>query len=39
MTLAELKDAEVDMFTTAFVGNLGTRIVDDQLVTARGYKI
>lgn len=39
MTLQELKDAEVNMFTTVFVGNAGTRIVDGNLVTARGYRI
>ena len=39
MTLAELRDAEVDMFTTCFIGNSATRILDGRLVTPRGYRI
>ena len=37
MTLAELRDYRADMFTTAFVGNSQTRIVDGKMVTPRGY--
>ena len=37
-TLAELRDTQVDMFTTVFVGNLQSRIIGDRLVTPRGYK-
>ena len=36
-TLAELRDREVDMFTTVFVGNSDTRVIDGRLVTPRGY--
>ena len=38
MTLRELHDAQVDMFTTVFVGNSQTRRIGDKLVTPRGYK-
>lgn len=38
-TLGELRDAEVNMFTTVFVGNQGTEIIDKKLVTKRGYQI
>lgn len=37
MTLGELRDANVDMFTTVFVGNESTRVVDGRMVTPRGY--
>ena len=39
MTISELRDAEIDMFTTCFVGNSQTRIIDGRLVTPRGYRI
>ena len=39
MTLGELQDFEADMFTTVFIGNSGSRIIDGALVTGRGYKI
>ena len=38
MTLQELRDTKVDMFTTVFVGNEETRIIGDKMVTPRGYK-
>ena len=38
MTLSELKDYQVDMFTTVFIGNSMTRIVDGRMVTPRGYR-
>lgn len=38
MTLAELKDTQVDMFTTVFVGNSQTMEVDGKMVTPRGYR-
>ena len=38
-TLGELRDAEVNMFTTVFVGNRGTEIIGGKLVTKRGYQI
>ena len=38
MTLYELKDKQVDMFTTVFIGNSETRIINGKMVTPRGYK-
>jgi len=37
LTLAELKSAEVDMFTTVFVGNSSTIFSGGKLLTPRGY--
>lgn len=37
MTLKELRDTTVDMFTTVFVGNSQTRLIDGKMVTPRGY--
>lgn len=37
-TLAELRDTQVDMFTTVFIGNSSTRRIGDKMVTPRGYK-
>lgn len=37
--LDELKDAQVNMFTTVFIGDRGTEIIDGKLVTKRGYQI
>jgi len=37
LTLGELKDAEVDMFSTVFIGNSETRIINGKMVTPRGY--
>lgn len=39
ITLKELRQAEVDMFTTVFVGNCQTMVLDGKMVTPRGYKI
>ncbi|MBO4458212.1 MAG: precorrin-3B C(17)-methyltransferase [Butyrivibrio sp.] len=38
MTLAELKSADADMFSTVFIGNSTTRNIDEKMVTQRGYK-
>ncbi len=38
MTLAQLKDAAVDMFCTVFIGNSATRIIGGEMVTPRGYR-
>ena len=38
-TLAELRDRQVNMFTTVFIGNAGTKIINGKLVTKRGYQI
>ena len=37
LTLAELRDASLDMLTCVFVGNSETRVVDGRMVTPRGY--
>ena len=37
-TLGALAEAEVDMFTTVFIGNYMTKIVNGRLVTPRGYE-
>lgn len=37
-TLSELAELEADMFTTVFVGNSATRMIDGRLVTPRGYR-
>lgn len=37
MTLRELEQAQVDMFTTVFVGNSQTKLINGKLVTPRGY--
>ncbi|HYE69124.1 MAG TPA: precorrin-3B C(17)-methyltransferase [Anaerovoracaceae bacterium] len=39
LTIEELKDTQVDMFTTVFIGNSQTRNIGGKLVTPRGYKI
>jgi len=36
-TLRELRDREVNMFTTVFIGNSETEILGDKLITKRGY--
>ena len=38
MTLKELRDTEVNMFTTVFIGNSQTREIDGHMVTPRGYR-
>lgn len=38
-TLGELRDANVDMFTTVFIGNTSSRIIDGNMVTPRGYAV
>lgn len=38
LTLGELKDnSDVDMFTTVFIGNQQTTLLDGKMVTPRGY--
>lgn len=37
MSLIELRDFEADMFTTVFIGNSGTKVINGRLVTPRGY--
>ena len=38
LSLGELADAQVDMFTTVFIGNSQTRRIGDRMVTPRGYE-
>ena len=38
MTLGQLAGYPADMFTTVFVGNSQTRIIDGRMVTPRGYR-
>ena len=38
MTLRQLRDEPVDMFTTVFIGNSATRALGDKMVTPRGYE-
>ncbi|MGL4791173.1 MAG: precorrin-3B C(17)-methyltransferase, partial [Anaerotignaceae bacterium] len=39
LTLKELRDTKVDMFTTVIIGNETTKIINNKLVTPRGYRI
>ena len=39
LTLEELREAEVNMFTTVFIGNSKSEIISGKLVTKRGYQI
>ena len=38
LTLQELRDTQVDMFTTVFVGNSMTKEINGKMVTPRGYR-
>ncbi len=38
LTLGQLRDTPVDMFSTVFIGNEMTKIIADHLVTPRGYR-
>lgn len=39
LSLADLARAEVDMFTTVFIGNSQTKQIKGQMVTPRGYRL
>ena len=39
LTLKQLRDEQVNMFTTVFIGNSQTRVVDGRMVTPRGYEL
>lgn len=39
LTLKELQDEKLDMFTTVFIGNSTTKIINDRMVTPRGYGV
>ena len=38
LSLNELKNTSVDMFTTVFIGNSETRCIHGKMVTPRGYR-
>ena len=38
LTLAQLKDTAVDMFTTVYIGNAATKQLGGRMVTPRGYR-
>ncbi len=38
LTLGELRDTAVDMFTTVFIGNTETKVINGKMVTPRGYR-
>lgn len=38
LTLAELRDTPTDMFTTVFIGNSDTSLINGKMVTSRGYR-
>lgn len=38
MTLSQLRDTTVNMFTTVFIGNQQTRVIRNHMVTPRGYR-
>lgn len=38
MSFRELRDTEVDMFTTVFIGNSSTKEIKGRMVTPRGYR-
>ena len=38
LTLAQLAEQQVDMFTTVFIGNSATKNIGGKIVTPRGYK-
>ena len=39
MTLQQLAEYEADMFTTVFIGNTTTKVINGRMVTPRGYKL
>jgi len=39
LSLRELRDTPVDMFTTVFIGNSQTKEIDGYMVTPRGYEV
>ena len=39
LTLGELREAQVDMFTTVFIGSAATRRIGDRMVTPRGDEL
>lgn len=38
MSLKELAEYPADMFTTVFIGNSQTKVIDGRMITPRGYR-
>ena len=38
LSLEDLRTADVDMFSTVFIGNAQTKVIGGKLVTPRGYR-
>lgn len=38
LTLGELRNTQADMFTTIFIGNSETKVINGKMVTPRGYR-
>ena len=38
LSLERLQDAQTDMFTTVFIGNSDTMVINGRMVTPRGYR-
>lgn len=38
LTLSELRDTAVDMFTTVYIGSSETKVINGKMVTPRGYR-
>lgn len=39
LSLLELRGVRVDMFTTVFIGNSQTKVIEGRMVTPRGYRL
>lgn len=39
LTLKELSECDVDMFTTVYIGNSHTKVIGGRMVTPRGYRV
>ena len=38
-SLSQLREAKTDMFTTVFIGNSQTKVINGRMVTPRGYRL
>lgn len=39
MSLSQLRETKTDMFTTVYIGNSSTKLIDGRMVTPRGYRM
>lgn len=39
LTLSQLRETQVDMFSTVYIGNSTTREIRGSMVTSRGYRL